>query len=235
MSTLYSFAPEIWLASGPVITAALGFRYSTRMAVIRLQNGELFIWSPIALSDKLKDQIDALGPVRHIIAPNHLHDSFLAEWATAYPQAQLHAAPGLAEKRPDLSFSSTLSNTPQADWQTEITQSVVGGNSITTEVVFFHKASRTTLFTDLLQQFPKGWFRGWRALVARLDLMTEPTPSVPRKFRLAFRDKTTARKALKKILGWPTKAVVVAHGDPVTTDGAAYLDQAFRWLKIRSR
>jgi hypothetical protein len=231
---LQSFAPEFWLVDGPVITAALGFHYSTRMAVIRLQDGGLFIWSPIALSEELKDQLDILGPVRHIIASNHLHDSFLTDWATAYPEAQLHAAPGLAEKRPDLSFTSTLSNKAPAEWQYEICQSVVGGNSITTEVVFFHKASRTTLFTDLLQQFPKGWFRGWRALIARLDLMTEPTPSVPRKFRVAFRDKTTARKALKRILGWPTKAVVVAHGGPVTANGAAYLDRAFSWLKVNS-
>ncbi|MGH0001590.1 DUF4336 domain-containing protein [Pseudovibrio ascidiaceicola] len=232
---LQTFAPEFWLVDGPIVTAALGFHYSTRMAVICLQDGGLFIWSPIALSETLKNQIDALGPVRHIIAPNHLHDSFLTEWVTAYPEAQLHAAPGLAEKRPDLFFTSTLSNKAPADWQDEICQSVIAGNSITTEVVFFHKASRTTLFTDLLQKFPKGWFTGWRALIARLDLMTEPTPSVPRKFRVAFRDKAAARKALRKVLGWPTKAVVIAHGDPVTNDGAAYLDHAFRWLKVNSR
>ncbi|AEV39128.1 hypothetical protein PSE_4626 [Pseudovibrio sp. FO-BEG1] len=232
MSSLLSFVPELWLANGPVITAALGFQYSTRMAVIRLQDGGLFIWSPIALTVGLKGEIDALGPVCHIIAPNHLHDSFLTEWALAYPEAKLHAAPGLAEKRPDLSFASTLSDEAPAGWQNEIEQCVVGGNSITTEVVFFHKASGTTLFTDLLQQFPKGWFKGWRALIARLDLMTEPTPSVPRKFRVAFRDKATAREALRKVLNWPSKAVVIAHGNPVTSDGAAYLNRAFRWLKV---
>ena len=42
------------------------------------------------------------------------------------------------------------------------------------------------LFTDLLQQFPPDWFHGWRALIARLDLMTAPEPSTPRKFRAAF-------------------------------------------------
>ncbi|QUS58143.1 DUF4336 domain-containing protein [Pseudovibrio brasiliensis] len=202
------------------------------MVVIRLQDGGLFIWSPIGLTKDLKDEIDALGPVRHIIAPNHLHDSFLTEWAQTYPEAKLHAAPSLAEKRSDLTFTSTLSNTAPANWQDEIEQCVVGGNSITTEVVFFHKASGTTLFTDLLQQFPKGWFKGWRALIARLDLMTEPTPSVPRKFRVAFRDKATACKALRKVLNWPTNAVVVAHGNPIATGGTAYLNRAFRWLKV---
>ncbi|WP_306303332.1 DUF4336 domain-containing protein [Pseudovibrio denitrificans] len=198
MSSLLSFAPELWLANGPVITAALGFQYSTRMAVIRLQGGELFIWSPIALTEDLKGEIDALGPVRHIIAPNHLHDSFLTEWAQAYPEAKLHAAPSLAEKRPDLSFASTLSDEAPADWQDEIEQCVVGGNSITTEVVFFHKASGTTLFTDLLQQFPKGWFKGWRALIARLDLMTEPPQASPASSVLPFGTKRPPAKHSRK-------------------------------------
>ena len=227
---LTPFADDIWLADGPTVTAALGFRYPTRMALIRLADGGLFIWSPVALSGDLAAAVDALGPVRAIVAPNALHDTFLAEWKRAYPDAALHAAPGLAAKRTDLAFKAELTGAPDPAWRGAIDQVVVGGNAITTEVVFFHRASATVLFTDLLQQFPPRWFAGWRGLIARLDLMTGAEPAVPRKFRLAFTDRRTARAAIGAILSWPAVRVVMAHGAPVTSGGAAFLARAFRWL-----
>ena len=88
----------------------------------------------------------------------------------------------------------------------------------------------TAIFCDLLQQFPPGWFRGWRALVARLDLMTGEKPRVPRKFRLAFTDRLAAREAIERVLSWPAERVLVAHGSPVFKDGQAFLARAFAWL-----
>ena len=88
---LTSFAEDIWIADGPVVTAALGFHFPTRMAVIRLRDGGLFVWSPVALTAELRAGVEALGAVRHIVAPNALHDLFLAEWGRAFPGAQLHA------------------------------------------------------------------------------------------------------------------------------------------------
>lgn len=81
------------------------------------------------------------------------------------------------------------------------------GNRITTEVVFFHRPTATVLVTDLVQQIPQGWYRGWRAVVARLDLMTAPVPSVPRKFRMATTDKTASRDAVRRIWNGPPNAL----------------------------
>lgn len=229
VSLLQPFGPEIWLAPGPE-TEVIGFRYPTRMAVIRLAGGGLWIWSPVALSEALGAELADLGEVRHLVAPNSLHHLFLAEWRDAYPLAKLHAAPGLAAKRPDLAFDAELGDAPPLAWSEDLDQVLVPGNRITTEAVFFHRPSRTVLFTDLIQQFPQGWFRGWRAVVARLDLMTEAEPSAPRKFRVAFTDRVAARAALRRILEWPSATVVMAHGDPVERDGQAFIARAFRWL-----
>jgi hypothetical protein len=79
---LQQFAEEIWISDGPT-TATGGFLYPTRMVVIRLIGGELFIWSPISLSDELRAQVDALGEVRHLIAPNVLHHLLLGEWRSS--------------------------------------------------------------------------------------------------------------------------------------------------------
>lgn len=230
MAMLEEFGPEIWIASGPRVTAALGFNYPTRMAVIRLADEELFVWSPTALSDELKTEIASLGPVRHLVAPNSLHDLFIASWKQAYPEARLYAAPGLQERRRDLVFDAEIADDATLPWTSQIAHVVMAGNAITTEVVFFHAKSGTVLFTDLLQQFPPRWFSGWRALIAKWDLMLASEPSVPRKFRLAFTDTNAARAAAERLLSWPAEKVLMAHGTLVLADGRAFLRRAFRWL-----
>lgn len=229
-AALENFATEIWIASGPTVTAAAGFHYPTRMAVIRLSGRALFIWSPVALSDELRAAVDALGEVRYLIAPNSLHHSFLEEWRRAYPAARLYAPPGLRQQRKDLKFDADLGDAPPAEWSEDIDQVLVRGNLITTEVVFFHRRSGTVIFTDLIQHFSPTWFTGWRALVARLDLMTGPEPQAPRKFRTAFVNRHLARIALRRILAWPAQGVLMAHAAPVRADGQAFIRRAFRWL-----
>jgi Domain of unknown function (DUF4336) len=226
---LKEFGHEIWTADGPDV-AVVGFHYPTRMAVMRLSDGSLFIWSPIQLADSLRAEVDTVGQVRHIIAPNSLHHLFLPEWKHAYPGAKVYAPPGLRKKRKDLVFDADLASAPSRDWVEEIDQVLMRGNLITTEVVFFHGKSGTVLFTDLIQQLPTNLISGWRALVAKLDLMVGPEPSVPRKFRAAFTNRRAARDSLEHILAWPVEKVLMAHGTPVEKDARAYLRRAFRWL-----
>jgi hypothetical protein len=226
---LQTLSDDIWLADGPIVDVA-GFRYPTRMAVIRLPGRRLFIWSPIAFSEPLRAAVEALGEVRYLIAPNALHHLFLDEWQRAYPAARLYAPPGLRHRRGDLKFDADLDDVPDTEWADDFDQVKVAGNLIATEVVFFHRKSGTVLFADLIQHFAPGWFTGWRALVARLDLMDASEPEVPRKFRLTFVDRRTARGALKRILAWPADKVVMAHADPVLQGGRNFIERAFRWL-----
>ncbi|MGA0601408.1 hypothetical protein ACO2Q3_11960 [Caulobacter sp. KR2-114] len=226
---LREFAPDLWLADGPVVSAIAGFRYPTRMAVMRLGDGGLALWSPVAMDADLRAAVEALGPVRWLIAPNALHDSFIGEVMAAWPDAQALAPPGLQARRPELAFAGALADAPPAAWAGAL-ERVIVPNSIASEAVFFHRPSGAVIFTDLLQHFRPGWFTGWRALVARLDLMTGPEPAVPRKFRAAVRDRQAARAAVEAILDWPAQRVLMAHGEPVTSDAPAFLRRAFRWL-----
>ena len=226
---LEPFGTDIWICDGPVVTAAAGFHYPTRMAVIRVES-ELIVWSPVALDDDLLHEVTSLGQIRWIVAPNSLHDTFLAAWQAHFPKAQVLAPRGLAEKRPDIEFAGCLGEDQPDRWRSKIDVVLVTGNRITAEAVFFHRASGTAIFCDLLQQFPSDWFSGWRALVARLDLMTGYEPRVPRKFRVAFTDKTAARDAIGDILSWPVERVLMAHGAPVRSAGQAFLKRAFGWL-----
>ncbi|MBZ0128960.1 MAG: DUF4336 domain-containing protein [Rhodobacteraceae bacterium] len=228
---LQVFGENLWIADGADIRGAAGFHFPTRMAIIRLADGGLFIWSPIALDPGLRKAVDALGPVRFLIAPNRLHHVFLADWMQAYPDAIVHGAPGLTEKRGDIRFHAILGDTAPPEWGDEIDQ-VSLDNRITPEIVFFHRPSRTVLFTDLLQQMPRDYYSGWRRVVARLDLMTGGQASVPRKFRLGFANRKAARAAIGRILAWPMEQVVMAHGIPVRENAGAVLRRAFAWLRV---
>ncbi|HML94796.1 MAG TPA: DUF4336 domain-containing protein [Thermodesulfobacteriota bacterium] len=227
---LLEFGSDIWVGEGPVVPFFLGFRYPTRMAAIRLSDGSLFVWSPIALSDELKGEVDSLGPVRYLVSPNFLHHLFLGEWKSAYPNARLFASPGLRKRRKDLTFDGDLADTPDEGWAADLDQVLVHGSFVMTEAVFFHRASRTAMFADLIENLPHDWFGGWRKYIARLDGIIEPNPGAPREWRASFIDRRRARAALGRILDWPIERVLIAHGKPAASNGKAFVRNAFTWL-----
>ncbi len=230
---LREFGPGVWICEGPVVPFVCGFPYPTRMAVIRLSDGGLFLWSPVALSAALRREIDALGPVRHLVSPNFLHHLFLGEWRSAYPEARLYASPGLRKRRKDLAFDADLADAPDSAWAADIDQVLVRGSLVMTEVVFFHRASRAAIFADLIENLPRDWFKGWRGVAARLDGIIAPDPGAPREWRATFLDRRAARAALERILAWPIERVLIAHGECPTTNGSAFVRRAFAWLLKR--
>ena len=229
---LVEFGPEIWTAEGSVVSF-YGFPYPTRAAVIRLSDGTLFVWSPISLSPRLKSAIDALGPVRHLVSPNSIHHLFLGEWKAAYPDALLYAPPDLRKKCRGLVFHADLGDLPDAAWASDVDQVVMRGSVALTEVVFFHRASGSAIFGDLIQNFPRDWFRGWQGVVARLDGIVAPNPGAPREWRASFVRRARARAALERILSWPIERVLIAHGQCAHTGGLEFVKKAFGWLRPR--
>ena len=229
IAPLTEFAPDLWVGEGPVVSFYT-FAYPTRMAAIRLKNNGLFIWSPIALTPALKSQIDSLGEVSCLISPNLLHHLYLGEWKAAYPQARLFASPGLRRRRKDLAFDDDLRDAPDPLWADEIDQVLLHGSFALTEAIFFHRSSRTAIFTDTLQNFPPDWFKGWRGVVARLDGLVAPNPGAPRELRASFLRRRLARKSFQRILDWGIERVLIAHGGCVKKDGEAFVRKAFSWL-----
>ncbi len=230
MTLLTEFGRDIWVGEGPVVPF-LSFPYPTRMVLMRLADGGLFVWSPIALTAELKTAVDEIGPVRVLVSPNLLHHLSLGQWKAAYPQARLYASPGLRKKRKDLAFDADLADAPDPVWAAQIDQVMVKGSPWLTEVVFFHRASGTAIFADLIENFSPDWFKGWRGVLARLDGIVQPHPGPPRELRWSFLFKRRqARAGLERILAWPIERVVMAHGDVVTADGAGFVRKAFAWL-----
>jgi hypothetical protein len=108
----------------------------------------------------------------------------------------------------------------------------VRGSFFLTEAVSFDHPSHTAVFADLIQNFPRAWFKGWRGLVARHAGIVAPNPGAPRDLRMTFLNRRAARASLRRILAWPIEQVLMAHGKPVTSDGAAFVRAAFKWLHV---
>ena len=226
---LQAIGRYIWIADGPSV-GFLGLPYSTRMTVVRLADGGLWVCSPIALSAALTEAVNALGPVRHLVSPNKLHHLFLAQWAQTWPSAKLYASPGLARRRRDLRFHAELGDAPDPAWVADIDQVIFHGSFAMEEVVFLHRASRTAIVTDLIQRFDPAHLHGWRRWIMTLDAVVGPNGSTPREWRLSFWDRRAARSALRTVIAWDPQQVVVAHGDCVRQHGCDLVARALRWL-----
>jgi hypothetical protein len=111
----------LWAVTSPLKVLGL-IPMASRMTVVRLNDGGLFVHSPVRLEPKLKAALDALGPTRHVIAPNRMHHLFCGDYRSAYPEARLYGAPGLAEKRPELAPLTQLGDAAPETWAGEIDQ-----------------------------------------------------------------------------------------------------------------
>jgi len=201
------------------------------MAVAQLPDEGLWVWSPIALTEQLVREIEALGTVKHTVAPNRLHHRFLREWALRWPNALLHAPPGLARKRPDLDFDVDLSIQPNGPSLTGIIDQVVfRGSFAMEEVVFFHRASRTAIFGDLIQRFPSSAAKGWKGILMRLAGLVGEHGSTPPDWQASFIRRKRARIARNAVLAWNPERLLIAHGECVQTGAAAVIAAALAWI-----
>src|ERR1019366_2590713 len=125
--------------------------------IVRFADGGLWIWSPIALSPPIQEKIDVLGPVAHLVSPNKIHYAHVAAWKRAYPSAIVWASPGARERAKsqnvDVTIDCDLGDAPEREWSNELDQLVFRGSRLMDEVVFFHRASRTLILADLIENF----------------------------------------------------------------------------------
>jgi hypothetical protein len=235
IDTLKPVADEVWVVDGPLIRfayAGMRLPFPTRMTIVRLARGDLWLHSPTAPTTGMRAEIDALGPVRHLIAPNKLHYWWIGDWKTAYPGALACAAPGVRMRaaRRAIVFDRDLGTDADAAWAGEIDQVLVPG-SFMTEVVFRHRRSGTLILADLIENFEADKVKSrWLRLVMRLAGVMHPRGATPRDLRLTFLGHRQAvRRAVEIMIGWQPRPIILAHGRCYDADAVAELERAFRW------
>lgn len=233
MTCLSPIGDRIWMADGPIVDF-FSFPYPTRMVIVRLEEDALWVWSPVALTDDLRAEVESLGRVTHLVSPNKIHYLFLSEWQAAFPEARLWGPVSTIKKCTVLCFEAPLEDTPPHDWGPDIDQAWFRGSFIFDEVVFFHRPSRTAIFADLIEAFSEDflhkYWSWWQRPLAYLDGITEKSPHAPGELRLSFIDRAPTRAARDKVLSWAPEQVIVAHGEWCHKGGLAFVERALDWV-----
>jgi uncharacterized protein DUF4336 len=221
---------NIWTYDGPVVVFA-GAPMHTRMTVIRLHDGRLWVHSPIELSENVQSFIKSLnGDVAALVAPNKFHYMFIEPWRDAFPHAAVFAEENLIHKVPSLSNAETLTNSPPQVYASDIDQVIFAGNRMFQEAVFFHKDSRTLILTDLMINLKADGLKLLPRLFLRFEGVIYPNGGIPRLYRWFSNDKAKARDALKVIVGWNPQRIVFCHGEPFDVGAKEVIAREFGYI-----
>ena len=230
-SGLQKFGENIWIIDGLPVRD-MGVMFTTRMVVVRLSSGSLWVDSPVALPPDTLKRITDLGPVRYILAATPRHVWRLALWHALFPDAELWASrrtPFTLQKG-KLPLSGILGDEPPEAWRDDFDQLAFKGNPLIEEVLFLHKPSRTVILDDLIQIHPRVKGRLFRNALFKLEGVEAPQGGVGLDIRLTFIHRTLARRSLEKLLSWDFDKLIIAHGPCIERNAKPFVERAFRWL-----
>ncbi|MCR9143020.1 MAG: DUF4336 domain-containing protein [bacterium] len=193
-----------------------GVYFPTRMSVIRLKGGGLWLHSPVPIDDSMAAQIEQLGPVLHVVAPNHFHHMYVAAVLDRWPDARFWFAPGLDTKVPEFAergepLHDDSASAAAIEWRGEIDCVQIQGAPNMNEVVFFHQATGSLVLADLVFHWgapcgPRQWL-----LFTIMDVANGLRQS--RMWRLITKDRKAAANSCEKIYAWPIQRIVPCHGE----------------------
>lgn len=225
---LERFTDDVWTVTRP--QRFWGVETGTRMTVVKMADGGLFIHCPVALDAETRREIDALGPVRAVVASSLFHNLYVGEWMKAYPEAGYHPCPGLEKKRADLAWGEVLGDDPLAAWGSDVDQASFTAR-FEHEIVFFHKKSRTFICADALLNLSTHPSRVTRIMAY---LVANTAPGKGYLERVAVQDYKLGKKQVDRILRWDIDGIVLAHGAMIPPGaphgGKRVIQDAYSWL-----
>ena len=223
MSFLQKIAHNIWTVPQPL--AVFGFIHlQTRMTVIQTNDKEIILHSSIRYNSNLAKEIDSVGKIKYIIAPNNFHHLFAGEWCSHYPEAELIAPKGLAKKRPDLPITTFAAEiAPDHPIRKTLDIIVLQGVPVVQESLFYHKESQTLIVTDTFFYLPES--TGFTSFYASLNSVKKQIYT-PLLFLVSIKDKSKLLESLQILRELPIEHVSLCHHAIVSTNAKAQITAA---------
>lgn len=217
---------DLWTLDHPLVVG--GLHLGVRATAARSPQGEVLLFAPVPFSDEAASELESLGQVAAIVAPNRLHWMFAAGATKRWPDARLIGADGLEKKAPDLRWE-TLGTQADPLWRGWLEQLPLEGVPELGETLFFHPASRTLVATDLCFNVVSSdsWFT--RTFMRLNGAYGGLGPS--RIFKRMVKDRAAVRRSVDRVLELGPERVVVAHGAVHEQGGTEALAQGFQWLE----
>jgi hypothetical protein len=198
----------------------------SRTTLLVLPSGGLLVVSPPAVEVGGLEALDSLGRVQHVVVPNSFHYLNARQFLARYPGAVFWASPGLFSRVSGLPPGNELTESAPAAWSGVVELAILGPTRGVSEVALFHRESATLILTDLAFHMVRIARRFDRVLWRLSGVPSEFGPSrTSRTFLL--RDRALAATFLERLLAWPFRRVLVAHGESLEVDAAAVFRRAF--------
>lgn len=224
---------DLWIVDAAPIRP-LGFPLPLRMSVIRLANGDLLLYSPTQHSPALQGELEALGPIRHLVAPNIAHWMFAHDWQRACPEAVTWGAPGLRQRAQvrakGLRIDADLGTAAPPPWRDEIDQVLVRSGPFS-EVDLFHRKSRTLLVADLVVNIEGDGLAPLPRAAAEVAGILAPDGKAPLHLRMLLKlNGRAVGRAGERLIALQPQRVVMCHGHAHERDATGRLGRALDWF-----
>jgi len=221
---LTKISTGLWTQVEPL--SMIGIQFGNRTTVIALDHNKLILHSPGKLTAELKKDLERLGEVAYILAPNYYHSLFLEDYVSMYPDIQIFMAPRLDKKRQHIPCSGILNNQAHPAWTSVLQQCLIEGMPSLNEVVFFHEPSRSLIVTDLVDNMlhPKG-------IMTHIHFFIHGAHrrfAFSRIIKMFVRDKILFGKSLKTVMHWDFDRILMSHGEIISSGGKAMMQDAFK-------
>lgn len=114
-----------------------GLMFTTRMVIVKLSDGSLWLSSPVWVPFDTLQQITKLGVIRYLVAATPRHVWRLDAWHSLFPKAQLWAARStlFTLQKGHLPLSGTLADTSFQGWAEDLDQLAFKGNPLIEELM----------------------------------------------------------------------------------------------------
>ncbi|KAF2086478.1 hypothetical protein K490DRAFT_44048 [Saccharata proteae CBS 121410] len=222
-----------------------------RGTIVRLQNGSLAVFSPVALTPEVKEHVQSMGEVRYIAALDAEHHIFLGPWHEAYPQAKVLGPESLPEKRAkqkneNVPFHTVFTGKDKhqqsvdAEFDKEFEYEFVHAHA-NKELVFNHKPTRTLIEADLLfnmpatEQFSKTNENPTSGFLTKLfsNFTTMSGSAMGHKrflwWGVSSGDRKAFNESIARINKWDFDRMIPCHGDVIETGAKTEFQKVMQW------
>ncbi|GAM85485.1 hypothetical protein ANO11243_034920 [Dothideomycetidae sp. 11243] len=240
-------SPEILTCSLPF--ARFGrIKIGGRGTIVRMANGHLVVFSPVALTDQVKAQTEGLGTVKYLVAPDIEHHLFLDPWHKQYPDAKLIGSEALKIKREKMGkplpwtyiWKKDVQPSVDAEFDKEFEYTFVSAHP-NKELVFNHKPTKTLIQADLMfnlpatEQYSKSGVSPTSGFLTQaFTLFSSPQGTAIWQKRFTWYvfsapDRPSFDKSVRIIDGWDFRRMIPCHGDVIERNAKEVFRKVFAW------
>lgn len=224
-STLTRLTDDVWTIYHPF--RLMGMELGSRATIVELPSGRLLVVGPVPFDDDTAAEIEELGEVDTIVAPNLKHHLFFNEACRRWPDARALIPPGLDDKTDVVDRSAPMGQSGSIE-ETVHWRRIEGVPGVG-EHVFVDPRTGVLVLADLAFHFPDP--TGW---MLRLVLWLNGTSGrfgLSRLVRMYIRDSEAFGESLADVLEFQWDSIVVAHGEPIEVGGReVFVEEFERYL-----